>query len=56
MQANKFREQQFLTWSIADHIAMNPLENDRTFDAYCRTAIRQFINSYNDMPDFLEQM
>ena len=56
MQANKFREQQFLTWCIADHIATNPLEDDRTFDAYCRTSIRQFINSYNDVPDFLGQM
>ena len=55
MQANKFREQQFLTRSIADHIARNPLEDDATFDNYCRSTIKQYIDSYNDMPDFLEQ-
>ena len=55
MQANKFREQQLLTWSIADHIANNPTEDEWAFDNYCRNAIRQYINSYNDIPDFLEQ-
>ena len=56
MQANKFREQQFLTWWIADHIARNPWETAASFDTYCRNAIKKYVDTYNDMPDFLEQM
>ena len=56
MQANKFREQQILTWSIADHIATNPTESDAAFNNYCRAEIKRYIDSYDDVPDFLEQM
>ena len=56
MQANKFREQQFMTWSIADHIAKNPTENRNNFDVWCRWVVSKYINTYNDVPDFLHQM
>jgi hypothetical protein len=56
MQANKFREQQLLTWNIADHIATNPRESNTAFNNYCRAEIKRYIDTYDDIPDFLEQM
>ena len=56
MQANKFREQQRMTWNIVDHINKNPAESGDNFDKYCRGEIQKFVNKFNDMPDFLQQM
>ena len=56
MQANKFRTQQRMTRNIVDHINNNPAESSNDFDKYCRWEIQKFVNEFNDMPDFLQQM
>jgi hypothetical protein len=56
MQAKQFQAHQFMVSSILNHIAANPTESDTAFDAWCRTEIENYINTYDDIPDFLHQM
>ena len=67
MQANKFRDHQFLVWDIANYIMLDS-ETDKTkiknaypnynpdFDIRCKSRIKTYLNTYNDVPDFLHQI
>ena len=67
MQANKFRDHQFMVRDIAHYLMLDSL-SDKTkvkqaypnynsnFDTWCRWRIQKYVNTYNDIPDFLHQM
>ena len=67
MQANKFRDHQFMVRDIANYIMLDSLSNktrikkaypnyNSDFDTWCRWRIQTYVNTYNDIPDFLHQM
>lgn len=56
MQAKQFKAHQFMVSSIRDHIAANPAEWDDAFNTRCRWEIEKYIDTYDDIPDFLSQM
>ena len=56
MQAKQFQAHQRLVYNIREHIIANPGESDHVFDVWCRGKIGSYINTYDDIPDFLEQM
>ncbi len=56
MQAKQFQAHQKMVYEIHKHILDNPWESDIVFDAWCRWKISNYINTYDDIPDFLHQM
>ena len=56
MQANKFRAHQSMVWNIVDHISHNLAETEASFNTFCQGEIQNYINTYNDIPDFMQQL
>lgn len=56
MQAKQFQAHQKMVYNIREHIAANPWEADNVFDIWCRGEIENYINTFDDIPDFLAQM
>lgn len=56
IQAKQFQAHQKMVYNILDHITKNPGEWDTVFDVWCRGEIENYINTYDDIPDFLSQM
>lgn len=56
MQAKQFQAHQLMISSILNHITANPTEWEAAFNTWCRTEIENYINIYDDIPDFLHQM
>ena len=56
MQAKQFQAHQKMVYDIREHIITNPVESDDVFDTWCRWEIGNYISTYDDIPDFLQQM
>lgn len=56
IQAKQFQAHQKLVYDIREHILANPAETDVDFDKFCRWEISTYINTYDDIPDFLNQI
>ena len=56
MQAKQFQAHQKMVYNIREHIIVNPWETDNVFDIWCRGEIENYINTFDDIPDFLAQM
>ena len=56
MQAKQFQAHQKLVYGIWQHVKNNSTEPDDKFDTWCRWEIRKYIDTYDDIPDFLSQI
>lgn len=56
MQAKQFKAHQSLVSEIYKHIINNPTETDFSFNNWCRGEISSYIDTYDDIPDFLHQI
>jgi len=56
MQAKQFQAHQKMVYDIWDHITINSSETEDAFDTWCRKKIENYIDTYDDIPDFLKQI
>ena len=56
MQAKQFQAHQKMVYGIRQHVKSNPTEPDDAFDTWCRREIGKYIDTYDDIPDFLNQL
>ena len=56
LQAKQFQAHQKMVYDIREHIIRKPGESDSAFDTWCRWEIGTYISTYDDIPDFLQQM